>query len=272
VVANARRANEQPDSTGSSLARAITRDISAADSIPQLEDVARDWGGNFTFIHTAAALVKLAKLPGSRSAAAHPLQRWLDSKWRELLPEAGERELANVLWAWARIGQPDQQLWADTLAAFMQMAASSSAADPAGLAQGTSNTLWACAKLRRPPTAEQADVLLQAMVQPAVLAATKPQAVANAVWALSELVMRNRVAVSPAALQQLLGQEQLRMLALVGTAQAVANTLLALARLATAPAPLLSVSDGQQRAQQLLDGAQQRGLDAWNSQHLANGL
>jgi hypothetical protein len=92
------------------------RDIAAADSIPELENVAIEWGGSFTHIHTAATLTKLAKLPGGASDAGRQLQQWLDSRWRELMTEADTRSLANVLWAWGRLGQPDQRLWADTLA------------------------------------------------------------------------------------------------------------------------------------------------------------
>jgi hypothetical protein len=67
-----------PKQLGSELERLITKQISDAGSVVELEDVYNDWAGSFNFIHAAAAFVKCCKLPGG---ARSPLAGKLSSAW-----------------------------------------------------------------------------------------------------------------------------------------------------------------------------------------------
>ena len=160
----------------------------------QLSDVFNEWGGSFDYIHAAAALTKFAKL-SRRGREDSQLLQLLVRKWLQLLPEAGPRECANILWACVNLSKQRQQqvdtVWGPTWAAFMQHVERQSG--EALVPQHLANAVYAAAQLRKQPPAGELQLLVQAFLQPEVLAA------ANA-SSFSQPRMGNRPAVTVARL------------------------------------------------------------------------
>jgi hypothetical protein len=149
--------------------------------------------------------------------------------------------------------------------------------------QDISSVLWGCAKLRVHPGDAAINSLLQAMSRPAMLEAAAPQAVSNVLWAASDLRMRCgwQPQLQQRVWERLLGEPQLKLVADQGKPLAVANAVLAVARLSVlvpsdtaeatdAAAPLqpaasgaISVELGQSCVQVLLHGKVAQQLHRW---------
>ena len=217
----AAKSAEPEEPAGDALARMITRDISACKRLQELEDVYNEWGSSFNFIHVAAAMVECAKL--SRKGSGNALFKRLAGQWIKVLPDAGEQGCANVLWAYARLGARDQQLWDSTREASMQLLQRHLSTGNGGdvSPQSISNVLWAFATSRKQPAAGELQLLLQAFLHPAVLQAATPQNVANTVWALSQLHQLHswHAEVHEQTVQQLLEKQQLEKLVAGGEPQ-----------------------------------------------------
>jgi hypothetical protein len=138
--------------------------------------------------------------------------------------------------------------------------------------------LWAHAKLGCSMGGQELVLLLQTLVQPSLLLVADAQALANTIWAVSELQQLpawqqqqqdQKQAVQQALQQvwtQLLSPVQLRKIAR-GSPQAVANSLLGLGRLA-AGGPgqhVIAVPFAQQCALQLLEGPVAYKLHGWSA-------
>jgi hypothetical protein len=147
--------------------------------------------------------------------------------------------------------------------------------------QHISNVLWACAKLRINPGDAALNSMLQAMARPAMLEAVDTQALANTVWAVSELQQQCgwQPQVDRRVWQRLRSELQLSRVADKGQPQHVASTLLALARLSAAPAaaeaaattePVIEAEFARQCSQQLLQGRTAQQLKSWEAQAVAN--
>jgi hypothetical protein len=159
------------------------------------------------------------------------------------------------------------------------------AAAGADHAQSIVKVLWAHAKLGCAMGSQELLLLLQTLAQPSLLQAADAQALANTLWAVSELQQlpawqqqqpeQRKAAVK--ALQQvwvqLLAPLQLRKIAR-GSPQAVANSLLALGRLgAGGPGQhAIAVPFAQECALQLLDGPTAQKLDTWSAHVSGQGL
>jgi hypothetical protein len=144
--------------------------------------------------------------------------------------------------------------------------------------QSIIKVLWAHAKLGCAMGGQELVLLLQTLVQPSLLLVADAQALANTVWAVSELQQlpawqqqqQEQKQAAQQALQQvwtqLLSPVQLRQIAR-GSPQAVANSLLGLGRLA-AGGPgqhVIAVPFAQQCALELLQGPTAAKLHAWSA-------
>jgi hypothetical protein len=255
----------------------MTKAVTACTSLVELADVYNEWGGRFGYIQAAAALVKYSKL--SHKGRDAQLLRGLGRTWLQVLPHAGTRACANVLWACVRTDQQQQQLlWAPTWDAFIRLVAdeaeqSRRSAGVAIVPQHIVNALWSAAKLRKQPRADQLQLLVQAFLLPRVLAKTGPQEIANLTWALGRLCQLPdwHGGVSEQDVQQLLGQEQLKLVADSPYQQHVHNVLVALADLCGGWTPVISAAFARQCAAQLLPAAAQR-LHSWDPLHVTNAL
>lgn len=268
-------AKEQPEDlpkepVGGGTGAMITRDIGSCDTFQDLEDVCNEWGSNFDFINTAAALVKYARLSKQLRAKNPKLFQRLVSLWLQLLPEADTRQCANVLWAFGSIGVAERQAWDSTWAEYIR----NMQRDPVVPAQEISSVLWACGKLCKQRTPEDLQLLLEAFLQPAVLEAAAPQAVSNVALALTQLRQLDswRAQLSEQQLLLLFGDAQLEALAANGTPQAVANVLMSLARLATGDVPVLSRERALQCAMHLLPAAVRGARSTWTAQAISTAV
>jgi hypothetical protein len=257
----------------------ISDEIRSADTIEQLTLVVSNHGGDFSFVNAAAAISKAAKVPGNRSKDAAPLLTDLLKIWWQQLPEAQMRQCANVLWALARLGIADTSIWGMTLDAFLyQLQRNLLAYDGVGHinAQEISMVIWACAKAGRPLDAEQVELLLQAFTQPAVLAAAAPQAVSNVVWGLSELHKLPSWDANTdcsAQVKIVLGDAQVRLVAVEGASQAVANVVLGLARISCkAFWPLISTVFAENCLRKTLEHVDVWRLERWAATDVAKIL
>jgi hypothetical protein len=252
----------------------VTRNIADCNSITELYDIYNEWGGSFDYIHAAAALVKCGKLQGG---ARSSLVDKLCSTWHTQLPMSGVQGCANVLWACVTLGPGAvQRLWGPTWEAYTQQLQRQGSVSGVGGGcnpQSLTNPLWACAKLRKQPSLDELQLLMQTYLQSSVMTTATPQNVANVVWALGELCQLSswQGCVSEQEVQQLLGKQQLQLLAASGSKQDTTNVLLGLARMATATAPVISVDFARLRSKQLLALADKR-VSSWGSQQVANAL
>eukprot|EP00882_Tetradesmus_deserticola_P013677 GHRQ01014524.1.p1 GENE.GHRQ01014524.1~~GHRQ01014524.1.p1 ORF type:complete len:261 (+),score=71.26 GHRQ01014524.1:717-1499(+) len=142
-------------------------------------------------------------------------------------------------------------------------------------AQDVSNTLWGCAKLRIKPSDTAINGMLQAFAGRRMREAATPQALANTLYAVSELRLRCgwQPQLREQVWQQLLSEEQLARIAERGTAQNAANVLLAVARLSTAAgaaSPVISKELARRRAVQLLEGGRAQGVTLAHAQGVTN--
>jgi hypothetical protein len=144
--------------------------------------------------------------------------------------------------------------------------------------QSIVKVLWAHAKLGCSMGGQELVLLLQTLVQPPLLLVADAQALANTIWAVSELQQlpawqqqhQEQKQAAQQALQQvwtqLLSPIQLRKIAR-GSPQAVANSLLGLGRIA-ARGPgqhVVAVPFAQQCALQLLEGPVAYKLHGWSA-------
>jgi hypothetical protein len=173
-----------PISTGGALARMITKEISACQSMQDLEDVISNSSSSFDYIHTTAALVQYARLSRGRSNQA--LLKRMASLWLQVMPDAGTRACSNALWSFGSIGLTDKRVWDESWQEFVkrvQVNVATAGGQPVP-AQEISSVLWACGKLQKRPSADDLQLLLQAFLRPAVLDAAAPQALSNVLLAL----------------------------------------------------------------------------------------
>jgi hypothetical protein len=239
--------------------------------VVQLSDVFNEWGGSFNYIHAAAALNRFAKL--SRKGQGAQLLHLLVRKWRQVLPEAGARECSNIVWACVNLSrqrQPVDTIWEPTWAAFMQQVERQTG--EALESQNLANAVYVAACLRKQPTAAELQLLVQAFLRPEVLGSAKAQDTSNVAWALGQLSQARgwQGGVSEQDVQQLLGEQQLRVLA-DGKPQEVSNVLYSLARMATADPPLVGRDFAQQCSMQLLFLVSTP-VSSWEPQHVANTM
>jgi hypothetical protein len=120
--------------------------------------------------------------------------------------------------------------------------------------QEVANAIWACAKLQQQPSADELQLLVQTFLQQDVLAAATAQAIVNCAWAIGKLCQLPgcQGGVSEQDVQQLLGKEQVQLVAGSPTGQDPSNLLLALAAMSTGKAPVVSHTFAKQSAVQLL--------------------
>lgn len=252
----------------------ITTDIASCETLQDLQLIFDEWHSSFDYIHTAAALVKYARL--AKRAKIPALFKRLINLWLQLMPDADTRACSNSLWAFASVGFADQQVWNRTWAEYVQHINHDlgSGADVPVVAQEISSVLWACGKLRRQPAPEEFQLLLQAFLLPAVLDSASPQALSNVALALMQLRQLDswNVEISTEQLSTLFGDQQLAALGDRGTPQAVSNVLLALARLATGSQPVLTLERAQQHAKELLPAAIRGTQKAWKPQDISTTL
>jgi hypothetical protein len=139
--------------------------------------------------------------------------------------------------------------------------------------QHVANALWACAKLQQQPPKDELQLLVQAFLQQDVLPAASVQEIANCAWAVGKLCQLPgwQGGVSEQDVQQLLGKEQLQLVACSPNGQAASNLLLALAAMSTGEMPIVSPAYAKQTSVQLLAMA---GSNIINStpQHITNAM
>jgi hypothetical protein len=113
---------------------------------------------------------------------------------------------------------------------------------------------------------------LQAFLLPDVLAAAEAQHIANVAWAISQLLKSRgwQGGVSEQDVQQLLGEQQLRVVA-GGTLQNVSNVLLGCAHMAAGDHPLVGKDFAQQSSMQLLSLVSTP-VGSWGSQDITNTM
>eukprot|EP00883_Tetradesmus_obliquus_P016451 jgi/Sobl393_1/9653/SZX77258.1 len=168
----------------------------------------------------------------------------------------------------------------------LQLAVLLSRAPPAAAdCQSIVKVLWAHAKLGCAMGAQELLLLLQTLAQPSLLAVTDAQALANTLWAVSELQQlpawqqqqQQQRQAAAASLQQvwlqLLGLPQLQRIA-YGSPQAVANSLLALGRLASGGSGqhAIAVPFAQHCALQLLEGPSTPRLKGWSAHDVSTAM
>jgi hypothetical protein len=264
----AKQPDDAPKGDGDVLACIITREIAACKNVVALSDVHDEWGGTFNYIHASAALVKCGKLPGGGRSS---LVDELCSTWLKLLPFSDFQGCANVLWACVRLGPGAvQRLWGPTWEAYMQHVQRESAIAGACVPQQIANPLWACAKLRKQPSASELQQLVQTF---AVLELAKPQELANVVWALGELcwVRGWQGGVSEQEVEQMLGKQQLQLLAAADGGQAASNVLLGIARMAASRTPAITMGFARDCSKPLLFMVQHQ-VQSWESRHITNTM
>eukprot|EP00878_Enallax_costatus_P002377 GHUV01002553.1.p1 GENE.GHUV01002553.1~~GHUV01002553.1.p1 ORF type:complete len:377 (+),score=85.65 GHUV01002553.1:2054-3184(+) len=93
--------------------------IAESETPEELENIVIEWSSNFDPIHVATVFNKAAKLAGNRPQKAWPLARTVAKAWDQLLPGAGPRAAASVLWGAAKLHFADDSLWKDTLETFV---------------------------------------------------------------------------------------------------------------------------------------------------------
>jgi hypothetical protein len=249
----AKQPPESPKNAGGAMARMIIRDIARCKSVVELSDIYNEWGSSFDYIHAAAALVKCCKLPGGGRSS---LLNKLCSTWLTQLPLSGLQGCSNVLWTCVRLGPGAvERLWGPTWEAYIQLLQRDSTGEGENSPQSVSNVLWACAKLRKQPSVDDLQLLVQTFLQPEVLASSTPQNLANFVWALGGLCQLPgwQGGVGEQDVQQLLGKQQLQLLAGSDTSQHPSNVLLGLAK--SCSAPVVSMVDAHACSRQLLEVA-----------------
>jgi hypothetical protein len=170
------------------------------------------------------------------------------------------------------------QLALQVVALQLAVLLSGSAAAASDNCQSIVKVLWAHAKLSCTMGGQELVLLLQTLVQPSLLLVADAQALANTMWAVSELQQlpawqqqqQEQKQAAQQALQQVLTQllspVQLRKIAR-GSPQAVANSLLALGRLAAGGSGqhVIAVPFAQQCALELLEGPVAHKLHAWSA-------
>jgi hypothetical protein len=84
----------------------ITRRITQAEQLQELEDIVDEWGSSFDRIHTSASFVRAAKLVQRRHIQAASKWALLDRLaviWEQLNGNAQQQGRANVLWACSKL-------------------------------------------------------------------------------------------------------------------------------------------------------------------------
>jgi hypothetical protein len=203
-------------SQGTALDRLITKRITQAEQLQELEDIVDEWGSSFNSIHTAASFVRAAKLLQRRHMAAASNWAFLDRLaviWEQLNEDAEQRGRANVLWACSKLQYANSKLWKDTLAAFRQRKQAEAQDD--GTSQHIANVVYGLASIALGnkgevpgvPSAEvEASVceLLERMrvaVTHPQLQGVDPQHISNTLWACAKLRINPGDAVVNSLLQ-----------------------------------------------------------------------
>jgi hypothetical protein len=226
---------------GSALQRTITssiRDISddSATGLQELEDVVSEWGSNFNFIHTSAAIVKAAKLCRVQPAVAQPLLNTLAGIWDGVLLDAEPRQLANVLWACGKLRFLHQQLWSSTLEiSLQQMQQGQHEVSGLNVANVLVGMAYAANKGQVPgvPRADleaavvQAGDCMRVLVTHPLLEGVDAQAISNTLSACARL----RINPGDAALNSMLQAMARPAMLEEAAAQALTNTLWAVSEL-----------------------------------------
>jgi hypothetical protein len=191
-----------------------------------------EWGGNFDYIHVAAAFTKAANLRRLAAAAAHPMLGKLAGIWGRVLPNAEPRALSNVLWASGKLQYSKPKLWSSTLDMIIAKIESREvdfvSVDIANTMHGLAN--MAAANRADVPGVGSAEVAtavkqlaahMRILVLDPRLGGVEPQHISNVLWACAKL----RINPGDAALNSMLqAMARPAMLEAVDT-QALANTV-----------------------------------------------
>ena len=197
-----------------------------------------------TAFHRAAKLGARSS-PGPRETDLAQIIALIESK----IDELGSRELANILWSFAKLGlRPEPALW-DALSEKAERSAGSFNS------QNVANTLWAFATLGIPPS----ETLLAALSSAAERSAGSfnSQAVANTLWAFATLGIppsKTLLAALSSAAERSAGSF---------IPQELANTLWAMAVLHIEPPSSLA-----QRASELGTALNDEGIEQISYAHL----
>jgi hypothetical protein len=151
----------------------LTRQISSANSLVQLQHICYVLGGSFQVSHTATALEKFHRLSRSGSwqrdsGRYGQVLQLLVLKWLQQLPGAGARECCEVLAACVILSKDQiDSVWAPTWAVFMQHV-------QRGVGEGlplqpVAGAVHAAAKLGKQPGPGELQPLVRPFVRPGVL-------------------------------------------------------------------------------------------------------
>jgi hypothetical protein len=220
----------------------ITKRITQAEQLQELEDIVDEWGSSFDSINTAASFVRAAKILQRMHIQAASKWALLDRLaviWEQLNEDAGQQARANVLWACSKLQYANSKLWSDTLAAFRDRRRAGEQDD--GTSQHIANVVYGLAnmalanngELPGVPRSEVEAAVCELMEQMRVivthpqLPGVDPQHIPNMLWACAKL----RINPGNAVLNSLL--QAMSRPALLGNslAQNLANALWAVSEL-----------------------------------------
>jgi hypothetical protein len=187
---------------GTALSRMITKRITEAEQLQELEDIVDEWGSSFESINTSSLFVRAAKLLQRRQTPAASKWALLDrlaAKWEQQNDYANQRGRANVLWACSKLQFANPKLWSYTLAAFRQRLQAGDQDD--GTSQHIANVVYSLANIALtnkgqvpgvPSTEVEAAVreLLEHMrivVTHPQMPGVDPQHISNSLWACAKL-------------------------------------------------------------------------------------
>jgi hypothetical protein len=217
----------------------VNSKIRNAETAQELSDIINEWSGSFDHIHTATAFHRASSLAQFDTPALRTrMLEQLAGIWQQQLPDAGEQELANVLWACSKLKYINPQLWSSTLAAFREQQLHGKQ----HAAQAIANVMYAMANLAalnkgEVPGVSKAEVTAAVCelgacmrlyaTHPRLEDLVAPQAIANTLWACAKL----RISPGDAALNSLL--QALARPAIMGASnsQDLANSLWAVGEL-----------------------------------------
>jgi len=211
--------------------RLLTSCLKDAASLADLEQLEKQYGDTFDFIHISAAFSRSGHLASSAAAQSNSFRPLLHRLWRRLQPQldaCGEQALASIVWACGKAGYAEAALLDACLARLVDKAAD---AAPQALA----NPVYSAVLLQEHGykiSEQQGLQLVAALVQKRQDAT--PQHLANTFWAAATM-----------GLQLPEQQAQQLVAALVQKQQDakpkhLANTALALAKLGLHDAQLFS--------------------------------
>jgi hypothetical protein len=150
----------------------LTRQISSAKSLVQLQHICHVLSGSFQVSHTASALEKFRRLSRSGSwqrdsGRYGQVLQLLVLKWLQQLPGAGARECCEVLAACVILSEDqNESVWASTWAVLMQHVQRGSGGGL--LLQQVAGAVHAAAKLGKQPGPGELQPLVRPFVRPGV--------------------------------------------------------------------------------------------------------